>query len=115
MRQSLFRWMPFSSFSTVNVKGGPYNFVDGQKTDSMDSNGFTNVLNPATSKRLAKIAVSGVSDVDMAVKSSKKAYDSWSMVLFSFKLHKCFLVADIVLSCQVLKEENWFLSWGTRY
>ncbi|XP_032780720.1 4-trimethylaminobutyraldehyde dehydrogenase isoform X1 [Daphnia magna] len=80
MRQSLFRWMPFSSFSTVNVKGGPYNFVDGQKTDSMDSNGFTNVLNPATSKRLAKIAVSGVSDVDMAVKSSKKAYDSWSML-----------------------------------
>ncbi|KAI9555145.1 hypothetical protein GHT06_017660 [Daphnia sinensis] len=80
MRQSLFRSMPLSSFSTVYVKGGPYNFVDGQKTESVDSNGFTNVLNPATSKRLAKVAFSGVNDVDKAVKSSKKAYDSWSLL-----------------------------------
>lgn len=106
IKRSLFRYIPYSSFSRVSVKDGPYNFIDGQKTDSLDSNGFTNVLNPATSKPLAKVAVSGVIEVNKAVKSSKKAYDSWSMVPLSLKLHKFFLVANNVLSCQALKEEN---------
>ena len=69
-------------FSTISVKDGPYNFVDGVKTYPIDSIGFTNVLNPATSAFLAKVAVSGATEVDKAVKSSKEAYDSWSLVLF---------------------------------
>jgi acyl-CoA reductase-like NAD-dependent aldehyde dehydrogenase len=71
------------------VKDGPYNFVDGQKTHPIDSIGFTNVVNPATSVVLAKVAVSGANTVDKAVKSCEEAYKSWSLVLFfhNFCIH----------------------------
>ncbi|EFX81983.1 hypothetical protein DAPPUDRAFT_302871 [Daphnia pulex] len=67
-------------FSTLFVKDGPYNFVDGQKTDPIDSIGFTNVVNPATSVVLAKVAVSGANTVNRAVKSCEEAYKSWSLL-----------------------------------
>ena len=100
--------------STLNVKDGPYNFVDGEKSHPIDSIGFTNALNPATSVVLARVALSGASEVDKAVKSSKEAYNSWSLVLFFYNFYMLYLLT-ILKSFQVLKEENLFLVWGRRY
>lgn len=65
---------------TYHVREGPYNFIDGQKNYPIDSNSFTNVLNPTTSLTLAEVPASGPNEIDKAVLSSRTAYDSWSQV-----------------------------------
>ena len=82
VKKSISRFTPFwKYFSTKNAVVGPYNFIDGKKENPTDSVGFVNVLNPATSFLLAKVAASGENEVDRAVCSSKAAFVSWSEVL----------------------------------
>lgn len=70
----------FRHLSIYHVREGPYNFIDGQENPPVDSNGFTNILNPATNLTLATVPASGPNEVDKAVLSSKDAYESWSQV-----------------------------------
>ena len=68
-------------FSSKSVKDGPFNFVNGRKEQPVESTGCIDVLNPATGSVLVKMDGSGIREVDRVVLASKKAYDSWSMVL----------------------------------
>lgn len=86
--KSVSRLTPFSwrSFSTKAVIDGPYNFIGGQKNLPIDSERFINVLNPATSVCLAKVAASGEKEIDRAVSSSNEAFVSWSEVFLCLNI-----------------------------
>ena len=52
-------------------------FIDG-KFIKPESNKYFDTINPATDKVIAKIAEANKKDVDLAVKSARKAFKSWS-------------------------------------
>jgi len=52
-------------------------FIDG-KFIKPGSNKYFDTINPATNKVIAKIAEANKKDVDLAVKSARKAFKSWS-------------------------------------
>ena len=57
------------------------NYINGQWTESRESN-LVDVLNPATQEILGKVAIGmgTAADVEQAVKSSQRAFVSWSQV-----------------------------------
>jgi len=67
-------------------------FVEG-KSFPGDSKRFGKVFNPATGDQSAEVKLATTKDVDQAVESAKKAFDSWSnkpplfraRIMFKFK------------------------------
>ena len=55
------------------------NFIDGAFVDPVDG-GAEDVLNPATGEVIARAPLSGVEDVDRAVKAARRAFDTWSSI-----------------------------------
>src|SRR5215472_15564307 len=54
----------------------PANYVNGTWRQSAAST-FTDVVNPATSETLARLALAGAEDVDAAVQAAAAAFPSW--------------------------------------
>ena len=61
-------------------------FIDGKYVDAIDGQKFENI-NPATGKTLCSIAKCNYKDVDLAVKASRKAFESgiWSKTAPEFR------------------------------
>src|SRR2546426_4392249 len=52
-------------------------FIDGRWTKGKSDAGF-DVINPATTARLARVTQAGQADVDAAVAAARKAFPTWS-------------------------------------
>ena len=66
-----------SSFRSLQ---GPFNWINNERVQPVDSPGTFRDLEPRSGKLLAEIPSSGKKDVDIAVQSSKEAFKSWSKV-----------------------------------
>ena len=66
--------------STFRSLQGPFNWIDNERVQPVDSPGTFRDLEPRSGKLLAEIPSSGKKDVDIAVQSSKEAFKSWSKV-----------------------------------
>ena len=55
------------------------NFIDGAFVDPVDG-GAEDILNPATGEVIARAPLSGVEDVDRAVKAARRAFDTWGWI-----------------------------------
>ena len=66
-----------SSFKSLQ---GPYNWIDNERVQPVDSVGTFKNLEPRSGKLLAEIPSSGPKEVDRAVKSANEAFKSWSQV-----------------------------------
>ena len=67
--------------TTFRSVSGPYNWINNQRVSPVDTSaGVINDIEPRSGKLLAKVPVSGTSDVDTAVQAAKKAFQSWSKV-----------------------------------
>jgi len=65
------------SIGHIRIKKKYDLFIDG-KFIKPGSNKYFDTINPATDKVIAKIAEANKKDVDLAVKSARKAFKSWS-------------------------------------
>lgn len=54
------------------------NFIDGKLCNALDNSRPCDNINPATGEKVGEFYLSGEADVDLAVKSSKEAFESWS-------------------------------------
>lgn len=71
-------------------------FIDGKWVKPMD-NRYFNSVNPATEEKLAEIAWASASDVDLAVKAARKAYDNvWSIMKASERAKYIFRIARLM-------------------
>ena len=70
--------------SKLNFEGRA--FIDGKYVDAIDGQKFENI-NPATGKTLCSVAKCNYKDVDLAVKASRKAFESgiWSRTSPEFR------------------------------
>ena len=70
--------------SKLNFEGRA--FIDGKYVDAIDGQKFENI-NPATGETLCSVAKCNFKDVDIAVKSSRKAFESgiWSRASPEFR------------------------------
>src|SRR5205807_9299174 len=55
-------------------------FIGGRWTQGKSDAGF-DVINPATTARLARVTQAGQQDVDSAVAAARKAFPAWSTLL----------------------------------
>ncbi len=70
-----------TSFKSLS---GPFNWVNNQRVEPLDSYGKISNLEPRSGKLLAEVATSGKKEVDRAVQAAKEAFQSWSKVKTSF-------------------------------
>ena len=74
--------------STFKSLQGPYNWIDNERVQPVDSVGTFKNLEPRSGKLLAEIPSSGPKEVDRAVKSANEAFKSWSQVLYNVDLNQ---------------------------
>lgn len=67
--------MASTSLKSVN---GPFNWINNERVQPVDSSGAFKNLEPRSGKVLADVPSSGPKEVDRAVQSSKEAFKSWS-------------------------------------
>ena len=73
--------MASTSLKSVN---GPFNWINNERVQPVDSSGVFKNLEPRSGKVLADVPSSGPKEVDRAVQSSKEAFKSWSKVYNKF-------------------------------
>ena len=73
--------MASTSLKSVN---GPFNWINNERVQPVDSSGAFKNLEPRSGKVLADVPSSGPKEVDRAVQSSKEAFKSWSKVYNKF-------------------------------
>ena len=71
------------------------NFINGHFLANQSGETF-DVTNPATGEVITKIAVGNKEDVDFAVKSARKAFESWSKLTGAERGKYLFRVARII-------------------
>ena len=69
---------PFSS----DPKNGPFNFINNQRVNPIDSAGTFDNLEPRSGKLLAPIPISGAKEIDRAVNAASSAFKIWSQVIY---------------------------------
>ena len=67
-------------------------YINGEWVKPLKENNF-NVINPSTEKSYAQISLGSIEDLDLAVQSAKKAFESWS---FSEVNERISLVEDFI-------------------
>lgn len=71
-------------------------FIDGQFVDAVDGKTF-DTINPATGKKLAKVAEAGQADIDLAVAAATRAYkEVWSKLSGKDRGRYLFRIARIM-------------------
>ena len=53
-------------------------YIDGEWVEPLQSNEYE-VLNPATEEAIATISLGSADDIDLAVKSARRAFESYSV------------------------------------
>ena len=85
--------------TTFRSVSGPYNWINNQRVSPVDTSaGVINDLEPRSGKLLAKVPVSGTSDVDTAVQAAKNAFQSWSKVQLGLMRSQWFWQISIPIS-----------------
>src|ERR1700758_329120 len=70
------------------------NYVDGEWTPAQAATGELDVLNPATGEVLARVPLSGASDLDLAVRAAREALPEWRAVSTIARARKLFEVRE---------------------
>ena len=71
------------------------NFIDGEWVDSRSSE-VVDIVNPATSKPVAKAAMSTTDDVNAAVEAAKSAYMEWQHTSPSSRARRLFALKELL-------------------
>ena len=66
------------------------NYIDGEWTPAQAATGELDVLNPATGQVLARVPLSGASDLDLAVRAAREALPEWRGVSTIARAQKLF-------------------------
>ena len=66
------------------------NYIDGEWTPAQTATGELDVLNPATGQVLARVPLSGSSDLDAAVRAAREALPEWRSVSTIARARKLF-------------------------
>ena len=65
---------------TTDVRSGPFNWVNGERCNPVDSSKTFNNVEPRTGKVLAAIPASGPQEVNRAVEAASQALVGWKKV-----------------------------------
>jgi betaine-aldehyde dehydrogenase len=70
------------------------NFIDGERSSA---DGETeSILNPATGEEMARAPISGVEEVDRAVKAARRAFEGWSNTTPAQRAQALLAMADLI-------------------
>ena len=81
--RNLYTTTKLRAMSTLNLTSalnGPFNFINNQRCDPIDSEGTFENLEPRSGLKLSNVNISGLKEVDRAVKAAKASGVAWSKV-----------------------------------
>ena len=76
------------------------NYIDGEWTPAQAATGELDVLNPATGEVLARVPLSGASDLDVAVRAAREALPEWRGVSTIARARKLFELRERLVARQ---------------
>ncbi len=76
------------------------NYIDGEWTPAQAATGELDVLNPANGEVLARVPLSGASDLDFAVRAAREALPEWRSVSTIARARKLFDLRERLVSRQ---------------
>src|SRR6516165_8477186 len=76
------------------------NYIDGEWTPARAATGELDVINPATGEVLARVPLSGASDLDLAVRAAREARPEWRAVSTIARARKLFELRERLVARQ---------------
>ena len=76
------------------------NYIDGEWTPAAAATGELDVINPATGEVLARVPLSGASDLDLAVRAAREALPEWRAVSTIARARKLFELRERLVARQ---------------
>jgi malonate-semialdehyde dehydrogenase (acetylating)/methylmalonate-semialdehyde dehydrogenase len=76
------------------------NYIDGEWTPAQAATGELDVLNPANGEVLARVPLSGASDLDIAVRAAREALPEWRAVSTIARARKLFELRERLVARQ---------------
>jgi malonate-semialdehyde dehydrogenase (acetylating) / methylmalonate-semialdehyde dehydrogenase len=76
------------------------NYIDGEWTPAQAATGELDVINPANGEVLARVPLSGASDLDLAVRAARDALPEWRAVSTIARARKLFELRERLVSRQ---------------
>jgi malonate-semialdehyde dehydrogenase (acetylating)/methylmalonate-semialdehyde dehydrogenase len=76
------------------------NYIDGEWTPAQAATGELDVLNPASGEVLARVPLSGASDLDLAVRAAREALPEWRAVSTIARARKLFELRERLVARQ---------------
>jgi len=76
------------------------NYIDGEWTPARAATGELDVINPATGEVLARVPLSGASDLDLAVRAAREALPEWRAVSTIARARKLFELRERLVARQ---------------
>jgi malonate-semialdehyde dehydrogenase (acetylating) / methylmalonate-semialdehyde dehydrogenase len=76
------------------------NYIDGEWTPAQAATGELDVVNPANGEVLARVPLSGASDLDIAVRAAREALPEWRAVSTIARARKLFELRERLISRQ---------------
>jgi malonate-semialdehyde dehydrogenase (acetylating) / methylmalonate-semialdehyde dehydrogenase len=76
------------------------NYIDGEWTPARAATGELDVINPATGEVLARVPLSGASDLDLAVRAARDALPEWRAVSTIARARKLFELRERLVARQ---------------
>jgi malonate-semialdehyde dehydrogenase (acetylating)/methylmalonate-semialdehyde dehydrogenase len=76
------------------------NYIDGEWTPAQAATGELDVVNPANGEVLARVPLSGASDLDIAVRAAREALPEWRAVSTITRARKLFELRERLISRQ---------------
>ena len=76
------------------------NYIDGEWTPAQAATGELDVLNPANGEVLARVPLSGASDLDIAVRAAREALPEWRSVSTIARARKLFELRERLVARQ---------------
>jgi malonate-semialdehyde dehydrogenase (acetylating) / methylmalonate-semialdehyde dehydrogenase len=76
------------------------NYIDGEWTPAQAATGELDVLNPANGEVLARVPLSGASDLDLAVRAAREALPEWRAVSTIARARKLFELRERLVGRQ---------------
>src|ERR1700733_7544192 len=74
------------------------NYIDGERTPAQAATGELDVVNPSNGEVLARVPLSGASDLDLAVRAAREALPEWRAVSTIARARKLFELRERLLS-----------------
>jgi len=67
-----------TTMTITTTAGGPFNWINGQRTAPEQPEGEFDNIEPRTGKVMCRVPISGKEEVDRAVKAAREAFPAWS-------------------------------------